>query len=222
MPVANKPVLFYGLEAMAQAGIREVGIIIAPETGEEIRVAVGDGSQFGLEVTYIVQDEPARPRPRRAHRRDFLGASPVRHVPGRQPAAGRHHRARGRVPRPRPRRADPAHAGARPRVLRRGRARRRPGRAPGREAAGARAPTSRWSASTCSRRRSSMPPRRSSPRAAGELEITDAIQHLVDRGLRVEPHVVRGWWKDTGRLEDMLEANRLDPRHDRARAWRAS
>ena len=58
VPVANKPVLFFGIEAMALAGIREVGIIIAPETGDEIRGAAGDGSRFGVEITYIVQDEP--------------------------------------------------------------------------------------------------------------------------------------------------------------------
>src|SRR3712207_9406370 len=59
VPVANKQVLFYGIEAMAAAGIREIGIIIAPETGEEIREVTGGGSRFGVELTYIVQDQPA-------------------------------------------------------------------------------------------------------------------------------------------------------------------
>src|ERR671918_2466216 len=58
VPVANKPVLFYGIEAMASAGISEVGIIIAPETGGEIREAAGDGSQFGVSIEYIEQEEP--------------------------------------------------------------------------------------------------------------------------------------------------------------------
>src|SRR5438270_11189368 len=58
VPVANKPVLFYGIEAMAQAGIQDIGIIIAPETGDEIRTAAGDGSRFGVSITYIVQDAP--------------------------------------------------------------------------------------------------------------------------------------------------------------------
>src|SRR6187455_629027 len=58
VPVANKPVLFYGIEAMAKAGIRQIGIIIAPETGDEIREVAGDGSQFGVEITYIPQSEP--------------------------------------------------------------------------------------------------------------------------------------------------------------------
>src|SRR5215207_483673 len=58
VPVANKPVLFYGIEAMAEAGIEEVGIIIAPETGGEIREAAGDGSRFGVRIEYIEQDAP--------------------------------------------------------------------------------------------------------------------------------------------------------------------
>src|SRR3954453_8632036 len=58
VPVANKPVLFYGIEAMASAGIEDIGIIIAPETGQEIRDAAGDGSQFGVNITYVEQDAP--------------------------------------------------------------------------------------------------------------------------------------------------------------------
>src|SRR5271166_1666612 len=58
VPVANKPVLFYGIEAMADAGIEDVGIVIAPETGAEIEEAVGDGSRFGVRISYILQHEP--------------------------------------------------------------------------------------------------------------------------------------------------------------------
>jgi len=106
------------------------------------------------------------------------------------------------------RRADPADRGARSRELRRRRARRRAGGAADREAArAAQRPRTvgvyMFTASVHDAARAI------SPSARGELEITDAIQHLVDSGRRVEPHIVQGWWKDTGQLADMLDANRL-------------
>ena len=57
VPVANKPVLFYGIEALAAAGVRDIGIVVG-DTREEIRAAVGDGSQWDVSVTYIEQDAP--------------------------------------------------------------------------------------------------------------------------------------------------------------------
>src|SRR6266403_1219096 len=71
VPVANKPVLFYGIEAMAAAGITEVGIIIAPETGGEIRTAAGHGPRFGVSITYFAQEAPLGP----GHA--MLGAAPI-------------------------------------------------------------------------------------------------------------------------------------------------
>src|SRR5918997_643271 len=76
VPVANKPVLFYGIEAMAEAGIRENGIVTAPETGDEIRAAAGDGSQFGVEISYPVQDEPLGLAHAVLTAEPFLGDSP--------------------------------------------------------------------------------------------------------------------------------------------------
>ena len=70
-------------------------------------------------------------------------------------------------------------------------------------------PTWRWWASTCSPPAIFDAARAIEPSGRGELEITDAIQDLVDGGSRVDPHVVHGWWKDTGQVADMLEANRL-------------
>src|SRR5271165_3073090 len=76
VPVANKPVLFYGIEAMAEAGIEDVGIVVAPETGPEIRAAAGDGSRFGVKITYIVQDEPLGLAHAVLTAEPFLSASP--------------------------------------------------------------------------------------------------------------------------------------------------
>src|SRR5215831_13872018 len=76
VPVANKPVLFYGIEAMAEAGIEEVGIVIAPETGGEIEQAAGDGSRFGVRISYILQDEPLGLAHAVLTAEPFLGESP--------------------------------------------------------------------------------------------------------------------------------------------------
>ena len=208
VPVANRPVLFYGIQAMADAGIREVGIIIAPETGDEIRAAAGDGSRFGVEITYIVQDEPAGLAHAVLTAEPFLGDAPFVMYLGDNllqggiedlVAAFRDHGPDALIlltPVP-----DPEHYGVA--ELEDGRVVRLAEKPPQPRTDLALVGVYMFTPAIHAAARAI------SPSARGELEITDAIQHLVDRGCRVEPHIVRGWWKDTGRLEDMLEANRL-------------
>jgi glucose-1-phosphate thymidylyltransferase len=208
VPVANKPVLFYGIEAMAAAGIRDVGIIIAPETGDEIREAVGDGTAFGLSVTYIVQDEPLGLAHAVLTAESFLGSDPFVMYLGdnllQGGITGLVESFQANAPEalilltPVP---DPEHYGIAEldgeRVV-------RLAEKPSQPASDlALVGVYMFTAAIHDAARAIEPSER------GELEITDAIQRLVDSGLRVEPHIVRGWWKDTGRLEDMLAANRL-------------
>jgi len=214
VPVANKPVLFYGIEAMAEAGIEEVGIIIAPETGGEIEAAAGDGSRFGLRITYIIQDEPRGLAHAVLTAEPFLGASPFVMYLGDNLLQGGISELVGAFREHSPDAlilltpvSDPENYGvaelAQSAPGETGRVVRLVEKPPEPTTDLALVGVYMFTAAVHAAARAIR------PSARGELEITDAIQHLVDAGMRVEPHIVRGWWKDTGRLEDMLEANRL-------------
>ncbi len=208
VPVANKPVLFYGIEAMAAAGIEQVGIIIAPETGAEIRAAVGDGSRFGVSITYVEQDEPLGLAHASLTAEAYLDGEPFVMYLGDNLLQGgitdlvASFRASGPdalillTPV-----ADPENYGVA--ELEGDRVVRLVEKPPEPATDLALVGVYMFTAGIHDAARAI------TPSARGELEITDAIQHLVDQGRRVEPHIVRGWWKDTGRLEDMLAANRL-------------
>jgi len=207
LPIANKPVLFYCLEQLAEAGVTDVGIVVG-DTGAEIREAVGDGSRFGLRVTYIEQETPAGLAHAVKISEPFLGREPFIMVLGdnllRDGVASiveefRRNPAHCQILLTRVK--DPGRFGVA--VLSDGRVTRLVEKPKDFisdlalvgvylfdhhvfEAVNAIAPSWR-----------------------GELEITDAIQWLVTHGYTVRPHLVTGWWKDTGKLEDILEANRM-------------
>jgi glucose-1-phosphate thymidylyltransferase len=207
VPVANKPVLFYGIESLAAAGIRDIGIVVG-DTQAEIRAAVGDGSSWGVRITYIEQDAPRGLAHAVLISEAFVGQEPfvvylgdnllnkgisrfVDEFNRERPAA---QILLARVP-------DPQMFGV---------AELADGRVVKLEEKPARPKSDlalvgvyMFSPAVFDAVRAIAPSFRN------ELEITDAIQTLIDRGLAVRPHIVDGWWKDTGKLEDMLEANRL-------------
>src|ERR1700761_4761853 len=209
VPWATKPVLFYGIEAMAAAGIRDVGIIIAPETGGEIREAAGDGERFGVKITYIEQDAPLGLAHAVLTAEPFLGSDPFVMYLGDNLLQGGIEDLVSAFRRNQPEALilltqvpDPQNFGVAELDANGGVTRlvEKP-KEPASDLAlvGVYMFTPRIHEAA----------KAIQPSGRGELEITDAIQWLVDAEASVESHVVRGWWKDTGRLADMLEANRL-------------
>jgi glucose-1-phosphate thymidylyltransferase len=208
VPVANKPVLFYGIEAMAQAGIADVGIIIAPETGDEIRQAAGDGSRFGVRITYIPQEAPLGLAHAVLTAEPFLGDSSFVMYLGDNLLQGGIGDLVAAFQADQPdalilltQVSDPENYGVA--ELSDGKVVQLVEKPPEPRTDLALVGVYMFTAAVHSAAKAIEPSGR------GELEITDAIQRLVDEGMRVQPHIVRGWWKDTGRLDDMLAANRL-------------
>lgn len=207
VPIANKPVLFYGLEAIREAGVEDVGIVVG-ETAKEIIQAVGDGSPWGLKVTYIHQEQPlglahavlvAEPYLGSEEFVMYLGDNLIKDGIKGLVDEFRTNRPNSQIllaKVPEPQRFGVAEL-ANGKVV-------RLVEKPEQPASDlALVGVYMFDGSIMDACRAIEPSRR------GELEITDAIQWLINQGRVVVPHVIAGWWKDTGRLEDMLEANRI-------------
>lgn len=219
VPIANKPILFYGIEAMVEADITSIGIIISPETGDDIRQAVGDGSAFGAEITWIPQDEPLGLAHCVLIARDFLADDEfvmylgdnmleqnlIGFVDGFLEQRNRPELGSSGGPVAQILLAeveDPRSFGV--------------------------AEIADDGSVTALVEKPEVPPSNLAlvgvylfdrsiheavaaiaPSDRGELEITDAIQWLIDNGHEVAHDVLVGWWLDTGKKDPLLECNRL-------------
>ena len=218
VPVANKPILFYGIEDMVEAGIKEIGIIVG-DTADEIMAAVGDGSRWGADVTYLRQDAPLGLAHCVLIARDYLGDDDFVMYLGdnmlqqglkefvdafeAERACGPG--ADGRVLSSQillahvddPRQSGVAVLGDDGEVVQ---LIEKPKDPPSDLAV---VGVYLFDAEIHTAVRAI------EPSARGELEITDAIQWLVDHGRRVRHEILRGWWIDTGKKDPLLESNRL-------------
>jgi len=214
VPVANVPILFYGIQAIVDAGVTEIGVVIG-DTGDEIRAALGDGSRFGATTTYLPQDEPLGLAHCVLIARDFLGDSDflmylgdnlLEQDVGAFVEAFEAARAGSddppvaqillkRVP-------DPHRFGVA--VLD------DDGHVVGLVEKPVDPPSDLALVGVYlfdSTIHDAV--RAIEPSARGELEITDAIQWMIDAGHRVRAEQLTGWWIDTGKLTPLLDANRL-------------
>ena len=222
VPIANKPVLFYGLEDMAAAGITDIAIVVG-DTHQEIRDAVGDGSSFGVSVTYIRQEVPLGLAHCVLIARDFLGDDCFVMYLGdnmlEQGLAEFVERFERSAEEPLSDTGELDNVGCRAQILL--------------------TPVDNPSSFGVAElgpdgdvvnlvEKPTHPPSNLAlvgvyifdssiheavaaiePSARGELEITDAIDWLIQNGHRVRPQLLEGWWIDTGKKDPLLECNRL-------------
>jgi glucose-1-phosphate thymidylyltransferase len=207
VPVANKPILFYAIEAIRDAGIEDIGIIVG-HTAEEVMAAVGDGSKWGVKVTYIPQDAPRGLAHAVKIAEDFIGEDKfvmflgdnliregVAEVVRKFESEGANaHIMLAQVKNPQDFGVAELDGDRVTRLVEKP-------KEPKSDLAlvGVYLFDKNIFTAVNSIK----------PSARGELEITDAIQFLIEQGYNVHWHKITGWWKDTGKLEDMLEANRL-------------
>lgn len=207
IPIANKPILMYGLEAIARAGIREVGMVVG-DTAADIKAAVGDGAALGLKVTYIPQDAPRGLAHAVWIAKDFMAGEPFLMFLGDnlikdplKPLVQRFEREKPNAllllaPVPNPSAFGVAELSG-DRILR---LVEKPKNPPSNLAL---VGVYLFDAGVFD----VIP--KLKPSGRGELEITEAIQMLLESGRKVVYQKIAQWWKDTGKKEDLLEANRF-------------
>jgi len=207
VPVANKPVLFYGIEALKEAGIKEIGIIVG-DTKEEIKDAVGDGTRWGISISYIEQEAPLGLAHAVKISEDFLEEEPFVMYLGDNILKSGIQSLVDEFKEKKPNSLilltevpDPQMFGVA--ELENGKVLKLVEKPKKPMSNLALVGVYMFDFHIFEAVKAIKPSWRN------ELEITDAIQYLVEHGYEVHPHLVTGWWKDTGKLEDILDANRL-------------
>jgi glucose-1-phosphate thymidylyltransferase len=207
IPIANKPILNYALEYVKEAGITEVGIITNKD-GSEVQDVYGDGSKLGLSITYSPQEKPSGLADCVRIAEPFLGDAPFifylgdniivggikRFVEEFQKNRSNCHLVLAKVP-------DPERFGV-PEIR-------------NNQIVGIKEkpkkPKSDYAVTGIYLYDKTIfeAVNNIKPSARGEMEISDAHQYLIDKGLKISYSEITGWWKDTGKPSDLLEANRL-------------